>query len=146
MKESFKSPKVRVADVALVSYPAEDPRGPWSFNVTLEVENPNAYPLNVAHVAYSAVMGKETVADGDHHENIRVEASGPTFVKVPLTLRPEAFMKAARQSLHAKQIAYELNGSLGLQAPILGLVRIPFSKTGNIDALDLLRKKALGFN
>lgn len=146
LKEVFKPPKVRVTDVLLDSNPVNDPKGPWAFILTLEVDNPNGYPLNVSQVAYSAVIGRDTVAEGDHREDLRIEASRTTTVKVPLSIRPDAFREALRQVLQARRLDYEFNGSVSLQAPIVGVVRIPFSKTGNIDAIDLLRKKRLGFN
>lgn len=146
LKEVFKPPKVRVTDVLLDSNPVNDPKGPWAFILTLEVDNPNGYPLNVSQVAYSAVIGRDTVAEGDHREDLRIEASRTTTVKVPLSIRPDAFREALRQVLQARRLDYEFNGSVSLQAPIVGVVRIPFSKTGNVDAIDLLRKKRLGFN
>lgn len=146
LKEVFKSPKVRVKDISLVSNPLIDPKGPWAFTLILEVDNPNSYPLDVAQIAYSAVIGQETIAEGDHREEMRIEASRATTVKVPLTLRPDAFRNAVRKVLQARQLDYEFNGSVGLQAPVVGVVRIPFSKAGNVDPIDLLKKRALGFN
>ncbi len=146
IKEAFKPPKVRVADVLLTSNPLDDPKGPWAFTLTLAVNNPNSYSLNVSHVAYAAVIGRETVAEGDHRSDIRVEASQVTTVSVPLTVRPDAFRDAMRQVMHARHLDYEFNGSVALQAPVVGVVRIPFSKTGTIDPVDLLRKKGFGIN
>jgi len=146
LKEAFKSPKVRVADVSLASNPLNDPKGPWEFILTLEVNNPNGYPLDVAHVAYAAVLGRETVAEGDYRSDIRIEASQVTTVRVPLKLRPEAFQEAMRKVLQVRHLDYELNGSVGVHAPVVGVVHIPFSKAGSIDPVDLLKRKGIGFN
>jgi len=86
------------------------------------------------------------VADGERTEEIRVEPSGDTMVKVPVTLRTEAFAAALRQVLEARKIPYEFCGSVGVVAPVVGTVRVPFSKAGEIDPLDILRKKGIGFN
>jgi LEA14-like dessication related protein len=146
IKEAFKPPKVRVADVLLSSNPLDDPKGPWAFILTLSVSNPNSYPLNVAHVAYAAVIGRETVAEGEQRSDIRIEASQVTTVRIPLTVRPDAFRDAMRQVIQARHLDYEFNGSVALQAPVVGVVRIPFSRTGTIDPVDLLRKKGFGIN
>lgn len=146
VKEVFKPPKVRVVDVALASNPLVDSKGPWGFRLTLSVENPNTYPLNVTYVAYTAIIGRETVAEGEQRSTFRIEASGVTEVKVPLTVRQEAFSKVGRQMLQARRLDYEFNGSVGLDAPVVGVIRIPFSKTGTIDPVDLLIKKGLGFH
>ncbi len=146
VKEVFRTPKVRVVDVKLDSNPLVDPKGPWAFTLFLAVDNPNDYPLNVAFVAYSAILGKETVADGEHHEEIRIEPSGVTTVGVPLHLRPEAFKEVLHQVLRARSLSYEFNGSVGLRTPLTGVIRIPFSHTGRIDPVDILKKKGIVFN
>ncbi|MBF8259991.1 MAG: LEA protein [Actinobacteria bacterium] len=146
MKDAFKTPKIRITDVSLASNPFNDQKGPWRFTLTLEVDNPNDYPLDVARVAYSVTLGRETVAEGDHIEDIRIEASRATVVKVPLSLRPDALLSSVRRVLQTRNLDYELNGSVALQAPFVGLVRVPFSKAGNVDPVDLLKKKPLGFN
>ena len=146
LKEAFRSPKVRVASVALTSDPRDNPKAPWAFLLTLTVDNPNGYPLNVVQVAYSAVVGGDTISEGDHSSAIRIEASQITTVQVPLAVRPKAFENAIRRALSARRLDYEFNGSVALQAPIVGVVRVPFSKSGTLDALDLLKEKGFGLN
>jgi len=146
VRESFRSPKVRVTDVALVSNPLADPRSPWKFLLSLEVNNRNDYPLRVAYVAYSATLGRETVADGEHNDDIRIDASGLTVVQVPLSIRPESMEAALRQVLSGRAVSYEFNGSVGLRTPVIGVVRIPFSKAGGFDPLEVLKRKGFGFN
>jgi LEA14-like dessication related protein len=146
LKEAFKSPKVRVADVSLASNPLNDPKGPWEFTLTLEVNNPNGYPLDISQVAYAAILGRETVAEGDYRSDIRIEASKVTMVRVPLTLRPETFQEAFRHVLQGRRVDYEFNGSVGVNAPVVGIVHIPFSRTGSFDPVDLLKRRGFGFN
>jgi len=146
VKEVFKPPKVRVVDVVLSSNSLSNPKGPWEFRLTLAVDNPNTYPLNITHVAYTAILGREAVAEGEERSDLRIEASGITQVRVPVTLRPEAFQKVGRQALHARRLDYEFNGSVSFTAPLVGTFRIPFSKTGSIDPVDLLLRKGFGFN
>jgi LEA14-like dessication related protein len=146
MKDAFRSPKVRVSDVLLTSNPVNNPREPWDFLLTLDVDNPNGYSLNITHVAYAAVLGRVTIADGDHLSDIRIDASRVTKVRIPLTVRPEAIREAMRQVLQSRHADYEFNGSVAVIAPVVGVVRIPFSKRGTFDPLDLLKKKGIGFN
>jgi Late embryogenesis abundant protein len=146
LKEAFRSPKVRVADVLLLSDPIHNPKEPLDIVLTLDVDNPNGYSLNISHIAYAAVLGRVTIADGDHRSDIRIEASRVTTVQVPLTVSPEAIREAMRQVLLARHADYEFNGSVALVAPVVGIVRIPFSKSGTVDPLDLLMKKGIGFN
>jgi LEA14-like dessication related protein len=147
VKNAFRSPKVRVIDVALLSLqPIGDPTMPWDFALSLEVDNPNDYPLHVSYVAYSAIIGREPVAEGEHREEIRIGASGTTVVRIPFTIRPELVRNAARESLLGRAVTYELNGSVGMRTPVVGIVRIPFSKTGGFDPVAILKRKGFGFN
>lgn len=147
IKEVFKPPKVRVTDAAITSHSIDDPAAPWRLTLTLAVDNPNGYPLDVAYVAYTAVLGRETVAEGEQYRSdIRIEPSGVTMVKMPLTVRPEAFREVLRHVLQTRHLDYEFNGSVGIRAPVAGVVRIPFSRNGTFDPIDLLKKKGFGFN
>lgn len=146
VKEAFRTPKVRLIDVALVSNPLADPMKPWEFALSLEVDNPNDYALHVSYVAYSAFIGRERVADGEHREDIRLGASGFTVVKVPFSIRPEVFVDAARGAFLGRTLTYELNGSVGFRTPVVGVVRIPFSRTGGFDPAEILRRKGFGLN
>ena len=146
VKEMFKTPKVRLIDVALMSNPLADPGKPWDLSLILEVDNPNDYPLNVSYIAYSAIIGKETVAGGEHRDDIRIGASGLTVVKVPFSLRPELIVTAARDALLGRSVTYEFNGSVGFHTPLVGVVRVPFSKTGGFDPAEILKRKGVGFN
>lgn len=146
LKEVFQAPKVRIQEVTLASSPLLDPGVPWEFRLTLAVENPNSYPLNVSYVAYTAILGRETLADGELRTDIRIRESGITEVAVPIAVKPDAFLSAGRRLLQMGRIEYEFNGSLLLDAGIVGNVRIPFSRTGTFDPVDLLRKKRFGIN
>jgi len=146
VKGAFKTPKVRVIDVMLTSNPLDDPRKPWDALLRLEVNNRNDYPLEVSYVAYSAILGRETIAGGEHREKIHLGASGLTVVKVPITLWPEAFLIACRGVLVSRNISYEFNGSVGLETNVVGVVRIPFSKTGGFDPVEFIRRKGFFFN
>jgi LEA14-like dessication related protein len=146
VREAFQPPKVRVIDVALVSNPLADPGKPWECILSLEVNNRNDYPLRVAYVAYSATLGRETVADGELRDDIRIDASGLTVVPVPLSIRPDPMEEAVRQVLSGRTVTYEFNGSVGLRTPVFGIVRIPFSKTGGFDPLQVLKQKGFGVN
>ena len=146
VKEMFKTPKVRLIDVALLSNPLADPGKPWDLSLVLEVDNPNDYPLNVSYIAYSAIIGRETVAGGEHRDDIRLGASGLSVVNVPFSVRPESFVGAARDALLGRSVTYEFNGSVGFHTPLVGVIRIPFSKTGGFDPVEILRRKGFGFH
>jgi len=145
MREVFQAPKVRIVDIGVAGNPFVS-RGPIDAVLHLAVNNPNSYALTVAGVAYSATVGTRKVADGERIEEIRIEPSGETVVKVPVRLQTDIFADALREVLEARAVSYEFNGSVSVVAPVVGVVRVPFSRTGKIDPMDILRRKGIGFN
>jgi LEA14-like dessication related protein len=145
MKEVFKTPKVRLVDIGIAGNPFVS-RGPVEAILHLSVSNPNPYALTVASVAYSATVGTRLVADGERTEEVRVEPSGESVVRVPVRLQTDVLSDALRDLRDARAVSYEFNGSVSLIAPVVGVVRVPFSRTGTIDPMDLLRRKGIGFN
>lgn len=145
LKEVFKNPKVRVVDIGIDGNPFQ-PRGPVEVILHLAVNNPNSYALKVASVAYSATVGTRRVAEGERNEEMLIEPSAETVVKVPVRLQTDVFADALREVLAARAVNYEFNGSVGIVAPVVGVIRIPFSRTGKIDPMDIIRRKGIGFN
>jgi len=136
---------VRVVDIGIAGNPFQS-RGPVEVVLHLAVNNPNSYALTVAGVVYSATVGTRRVADGERNEEMRIEPSGETVVTVPVRLQTDVFADALREVLEARSVSYEFNGSVGVVAPVVGVVRVPFSRTGTIDPMDILRRKGIGFN
>lgn len=123
-----------------------DGDAPWEFALTLEVVNRNDYDLNVSYVAYTATLGRDRVAEGQRRGPIRIGASDRKQVQVPLSIRPDAIRSAAREALLGRCVSYEVSGSVGLLTPLVGVVRIPFSKSGGFDPAEILKRKGFGFN
>ena len=145
LREVFKAPKVRVVDIGVAGNPFQS-RGPIEVVLHLAVNNPNSYALTVASVSYSATVGTRQLAVGERTEEIRIEPSGETVVRVPVRLQTDVFVDALREVRDARAVSYEFNGSVGVIAPVVGVVKVPFSRTGKIDPMDLLRRKGIGFN
>jgi LEA14-like dessication related protein len=145
LKQAFQAPKVRLVGVGIAGNPLLA-RGPVDAVLHLSVNNPNSYALTVASVAYAATVGTRLVAEGERNEEIRIEPSGETVVKVPVRLQTEVFAAALREILETQALPYEFNGSVGVVAPFVGVVHVPFSRTGTIDPMDLLLRKGIRFN
>ena len=145
LREVFQNPKVRVVSVGLSGNPFLS-KDPLEAVLHLAVTNPNSYALNVSRAVYSVTVGKQLLASGEKPEQIHLEPSTETAVSVPVTLDPRNFQAALRDVMEARAVPYEFNGSLAVDAPVVGTVNVPFSKTGTFDPLDLLRRKGIPLN
>jgi len=146
IREVFQNPTVKVVDIGISGNPFLAPRAPVEAILHLSVTNPNDYALTVSQVAYTATIGTRRVASGEKDEEIRLEPASDTVVKVPVLLVPDAFVAAMREVIAARSLSYEFNGSVGVVAPIVGVVRVPFSRRGTIDPMEFLRRKGIGLN
>jgi LEA14-like dessication related protein len=146
VKEAFKTPKVDIVDVNLDIDSTNRALTTWHLVATLAVDNPNPYPIEIARFTYTGMIGDEVVAEGDRPEAIRLEASKVTTVRVPVDLKPGAIETAARKVLAKRSLAWEFNGSVGVKTPLVGVVRIPFSKSGSYDLFYILRSKGIDVN
>ena len=146
IREVFETPKVRLVHIGFASNPFAATQGPIDAVLHLQVTNPNSYGITVAGVRYAATIGKVPLADGERNEETRIGPSGETLIKVPVALRFEGFEAAVRELVSARGIPYEFTGSVSVVAPVAGTVRIPFSKSGTVDPVKILRKKGFGFN
>lgn len=146
VRQVFKNPMVRVVSIGIAGNPFHPSKEPLEAILNLMVTNPNSYALTVSQAVYTVTVGKQRLASGEKPEEIRIEPSGETLVKIPVSLDTNAFSAALREVLEARTIPYEFNGSLAVDAPLVGIVHVPFSKSGTIDPMDMLRKKGIGFN
>ena len=145
VREVFKSPKVRVTSVKLSSNPLLS-KDPPEIVLYLAVMNPNSYALIVPRYNYSVIVGKQQLASGETNEQFRLEPSQETMVALPVVLNPSAFSIALQEFIETRTVPYEFTGSLDVEAPLVGVMKAPFHRTGEIDPLEFLRKKAIPLN
>ena len=146
LRQVFKKPKVQVVSIGIAGNPFNPSREPLEAIINLSVQNPNSYALTVSQAVYTVIVGKQLLASGERPEEIRIEPSGETLVRVPVSLDTNAFSAALQDLIEARSVPYEFNGSLAVDAPLVGIIHVPFSKKGAIDPMDLLRKKGIRFN
>ncbi|MCL1925757.1 MAG: LEA type 2 family protein [Syntrophorhabdaceae bacterium] len=136
---------MRVVSVKLSANPFLT-KDPTEVVLHIEVINQNSYALNVSRAAYSVTIGNRELASVEQNEQLRLEPSRETIVIVPVTLNPGALTSALHEVIEARAVPYGFNGSIEVEAPLIGIVRIPFSKTGTFDPLDFIRRKKIPFN
>ena len=146
LRQVFKNPKVQVVSIGIAGNPFNPSKEPLEAILNLSVQNPNSYALTVSQAVYTVTVGKQLLAAGEKPEEIRLEPSGETLVRIPVLLDTNAFSAALRDLIEARAVPYEFTGSLAVDAPLVGIVHVPFSKKGTIDPMDLLRKKGIRFN
>lgn len=113
----ISKPEVELRDVQVVGlgFKAQ------TFLLSLNVSNPNAFPLPVSHISYGLKLDGHRFASGETPCEISVPASGETefaiSVELDLLTTAPKLLSIVRDGARG-EIPYELNGELGLDIPL----------------------------
>ena len=117
------------------------------------VRNPNAVGINLKGFHYDFILNGHSLLAGDKNDELAIPANGANHVQIPVSLN---FMDVYRtyQSLKNQDTThYQLKGEFSFNVPVLGLVKIPASKSGTLPlakipkiSIKTLRVKNLSFS
>ena len=128
-----KRPQVEFAGARLsgLSFDTAD------FLFDLKIRNPNPLGLKMAGFDYDFLINGTSFIKGDQKEELEIEPQGESTIHLPLSL---GFMDLYQtfQNLRNQDVStYQLKCGFSFDVPILGLVNIPVSKSGEFPLLKL---------
>jgi LEA14-like dessication related protein len=95
---------------------------------SLNVHNPNRFPLYLYGVDYGLKLNGVSIAGGESRKTISISAGSQQKLRIPITLSTLTLLKMIPQFLGDRQLKYELHGSV--KTPIISL---PFHRIGGIN-------------
>ena len=119
----IQQPEISISDVDLgyVSFRES------SATFTLNVKNPNAFPISLRGIEYGLSLNGVSVADGENPNKIKIAAGSAQRIQIPIRLRVGEMVKMIPTFLREKQVKYQLNGKV--KTPF---INIPFSRVGGV--------------
>lgn len=122
-RSAFQEPRLSFRSASLEALDLEAATVAFLF----DVENPNAFGVDVARIAWAIEIERTRIASGDVPGGLAVPARG----KAPVTFRVRLRWRDVPGIVTLlgggrDRIAYRLSGEIGLQTPI-GLVSLPLS-------------------
>lgn len=128
-EEVIARPDVSLRDVQVTGLGFSE----QTFLLSFSMHNPNPFPLPVNHVSYGIRLDGQRFASGNTPCEISIPASGDSdfSISVELDLLASApqLLSIVRDSTRG-EVAYELEGQLGLDLPLAPAVR--FRDDGSI--------------
>jgi LEA14-like dessication related protein len=119
-------PRVEVAEVNWADLTLEKAAG----LVTLDIANPNQFPVDLSSFAYALSLGGVQVADTRIAKPVHFDAGGGSAqVEVPIALSPRQLGMAAWNVLTGKGAGYDLTGTMDLATPF-GPMNLPIKAIG----------------
>ncbi|HEX5760685.1 MAG TPA: LEA type 2 family protein [Thermoanaerobaculia bacterium] len=133
LESVFEQPDVRLTDLAVerVTFDGADLR------FEFEVANPNPVRLPLGGIDYELRIDGERLLDGLDEQGMEIAASGETPVALPLTLRFSDLRRVWRSVRQPGSSRYELVADFLFDVPVLGEVRVPLRRSGDLP--DLVR-------
>ena len=116
-------PTISIQDVSLQSLSLTQGTGLVSLNVT----NPNAFPIPLEGVQYNLRLNGTPVASGDQRQSMYLQPNQPTPVQIPVQLQLASIMQLAPILWRDRSVQYQLDGAVRL--PFLS---VPFQRQGGV--------------
>lgn len=116
-------PSISVQDVSLQSLSLTQGTGLVSLNVT----NPNAFPIPLEGVQYNLRLNGTPVASGDQRQAMYLQPNQPTAVQIPVQLQLATIMQLAPVLWQNRSVQYQLDGAVRLP-----FISVPFQRQGGI--------------
>ena len=130
-------PKIETPNVSLSGFKLVDVQlFEQVFELSLRIQNPNGFPLEIDSLAYQLQLNDSEFAHGVNKQKVKIAAMSEEIVQLSLVT---SLSKLVRQfhfltSNKTSPINYQLTGKLNLgNFPIA----IPFDKSGELPALGL---------
>ena len=118
----LRTPRVELNDVQMVGLGFKS----QTFLLSFDVANPNPFPLPISNVSYGVKLDGQRFASGETSSEFTVPAGGDAQFSISVDLN---LLQTAPQLLFMvrqggrQDIAYELEGQLGLDIPLVPTVK-----------------------
>ena len=107
----------------------------------IKIRNPNSVGLKMAGFDYNFLINDNSFVKGDKRDPLSIAAAGESVVQIPLSLSYVSIYQAF-QSLRNQDVSnYQIKVGFSFDIPVLGVVNIPVSKSGEFPLLKLPKVK-----
>jgi len=97
----------------------------------VNIQNPNSLGVKLAGFGYDLIINDHSFLHGREEKEVEIEARGENVIDIPVTISYQHLYQVLQTLRHQNSAAYRLNCDFSLVLPVLGVVQIPVSKTGD---------------
>jgi LEA14-like dessication related protein len=130
---NVKNPDVKFESVKLTALSFE--KADLMFN--LKVINPNDFNITLSGFDYDLLINENSFLKGRQNKGVAIKANNSSMVQIPLSLRYTDLFDTYSSLKDADVLKYTIKTGLLFNVPILGNVRVPVSKSGELPALKI---------
>lgn len=129
--QGVQKPVLSVTDMRVTGFDFREVE--MTFDVT--VDNPNAVELQMEAYDYSLAIDGKRFVSGHQNRQSRIEASGESTFRVPVTLNFKEVYSAAESLAESDEAGYSFDSSFTFDLPGLGSTEVAVQKEGEIPML-----------
>jgi len=133
MQEKVKKPEVDFTDARLNSLSFDS----IGFMFDLKIRNPNSVGLKLAGFSYDFLINGNSFVKGNQNRELQIEAMGESTIQLPVTFGFVDLYNAFQSLMKQDVSKYQIDCGFSFNVPVLGMVTIPISKTGDFPLLKL---------
>jgi len=137
---SLKPPKVEITDIKLMNASFE------KIDIALNVKVSNSYPFSasVPGFDYDLKINNSTFIKGDKELNQNINAFSDSIVEIPVSVNFFELYNTYKSLKNSNKSIYNLSGSIHVLVPILGKIKIPYEKQGELPLFKIPKIKIEG--
>ncbi len=130
-KSGIGRPKVSVDSAKLASLSFQGATLQFGFGI----DNPNPVGLHLDGFDYALSVEGARMMEGRQDSKVDLAANAKRTVELPVTLKYQQLWTGLRQVVEKKEAAYVLEAGFAFDVPVIGRVRIPVRREGNLPLL-----------
>lgn len=130
-KSGIGKPKVSVESAKLASLSFQGATLQFGFGI----DNPNPLGLHLDGFDYALSVEGARMMEGRQDSKLDVAAKARTTLELPVTLKYQQLWTGLRQVVEKKEAGYVLEAGFAFDVPVIGRVRIPVRREGNLPLL-----------
>ena len=131
MKDTVQKPKVSFKSAELTGLSFTDA----DLLFVLNIENPNSFGVHMAGFDYDFRIDDASFVSGVSEDRLDIDARGSSTVQLPVSIAYEDLFSSFSSLLDKNQSTYQIACGFQFDVPVLGRVRIPVSREGEIPVL-----------
>ncbi len=107
----------------------------------IKIDNPNNVGINLAGLDYGLKINNFSLFSGTKDDPLNIAAKGSSTIQVPLSLKYDDIYKTVKTLTGQDKSTYTFEGGVSFDLPVLGKIRLPLSKSGELPLLKLPKIK-----
>jgi LEA14-like dessication related protein len=131
MKDTVQKPRVSFRSAELTGLTFADA----DLLFVLEVENPNSFGVHMAGFDYDFRIDEATFVSGVSEDRLDIDAGGSSMVELPVNVDYSDLFSSFSSLIDKDESTYQIACGFTFDLPVLGRIRIPVSREGEIPVL-----------